>query len=128
MSLRRMLVGAAAMAGLAIGAIGGAAPAFASEGDGVIQDGEFIVWRDCGFTGPIYDFASVKYDYTGFIFINDVQPVNDRGSSVANYSGVNQVNAYYHAYFGGPRLIVNPRGSINLCGGPFDNQLSSHHF
>jgi hypothetical protein len=123
-----------------------ATPAPAAEGDGEIQDGEFVVWRDCDFKGPFVDFAADHTTYRGFAFREElppdedeppggepavrVDPVDNNTSAVANLSTVNSVNAYLGAGFSGPRLVVLPGQRFDLCVLPsvFNDQVSSHHF
>lgn len=133
MNVRRMLAGSAVLAAVTVGAIGAAAPAFASEGDGVRQAGEFIEYRDCAFTGPFFDFASPTknaYVDSSEFYVNDVTPVDNNTSSVENRSAVNSVNAFLNANLTGPRLVVLPNQRIDLCAAAsaFDNGLSSHSF
>lgn len=129
MRISKALAGTAALAAMACGVLGSAAPAFASEGDGVMQGGEFIVWRDCHYTGPIYDYASVHDRYSEF-FINDVTPVDEHVSSVRNMSTVNSVNAFLNVNLTGPKMVVLPGKNFDLCSEvpAFNEGISSHSF
>jgi hypothetical protein len=126
MSIRGILARGAVVAGVTAAALGTAAPAFASEGDAVIQSGEFVVWRDCNFRGPIFDFASVHSDYYGIFYVNDVNYVDNSASGAANYSTVNSVNAFFNPGFTGPRLVLTPGQGANLCGSAFNGVPSTH--
>jgi len=130
MNLRKGLIGVALAASMAAGAAGIASPAFASEGDGVISFGEFVVYRDCSIFSPFYDFATDHTNYSGIYFINDFRLVDNDASIVANYSIVNSVNAFAGLSYTGPKLVLLPLQSFSLCetATAFNNQISSHHF
>jgi len=130
MNLRKGLIGVALAASMAAGSAGIASPAFAEEGDGVIDSGEFIVYRDCSYASPFYDFATDHTNYSGIYFVNAFELVDNNGTILANHSRVNSVNAFVGPSYTGPRLIVLPTRHFELCetATVFDNQISSHHF
>lgn len=130
MAIRKALISAAMVVGMAAGGIGAMAPAFASEGDGVIQSGEFVGWRDCNTGSPFFDFAGDHTNYNSIYFVNDVYKVNDMISLVYNTSTVNSVNAFVDNNYVGARLVLLPGQMLNLCGTAtaFNDKLSSHHF
>lgn len=134
MPVRRTVTMAAVTASLIAAIIGWRTPVMASEGNGILENGEFIGWDDCQFQGMSYDFARDHKDYRDLTFVDRShqtgQAVTDNISSVANLSAVNSVNAYVEAGYTGPRLVILPLQSFDLCVDlpEFNNALRSHHF
>ena len=133
--IRKTVAALAVAAGFA-GAIGIAGPAFAAP-NGSPNAGEVVLWRDTGFTGPLYDFDNDETCYpndTTVAFYGDLATkVNDNASSIANYDAANYVRAYVNYDYDGAYLQLLPYGVVNGSQsyaysslGTFNNQFSSH--
>lgn len=134
--LKRAMAAIAAISAGAIGSlIGLTAPASATSGNGVIETGEFVVWKDSGFNAQLYDaFLSVS-NYSGRTFVNSTTGLNDNASSIANYDNNLSVRTHIDANQSGAYISVLPfgqaSGSISWAYsglGGFNDRLSSHEF
>lgn len=135
MKIRKAIVAGVAVVGAALGGLGAAGPASAASGDGVINWGEFVLWRDSNYSGPLYDAYNNIYNYSGYYFVNSVTQLNDRASSIANYDQTYSVRTYVNAGYAGSYISVLPygqaSGSVSYAYyslGSFNDQLSSHQF
>jgi hypothetical protein len=130
---------AIAAGALAVTAI--AAPAYAgTPGDGTINAGEVVVWRDANFTGPFWDFSNTQAQYpndttgTAKFAGTPATKINDNTSSIANYDAAHYVRAYVNYDFDGAYLQLLPYGVVNgslsyaysSLGTTFNENLSSH--
>ncbi len=137
----RKIGAALAIAAGALAVTGVAAPAYASNGDKVIDSGEVIVWKDASFVGQFYDFG---VDSNGlYPTSTTAQPafgstagsltaINDNTSSIANYS-TSYIRAYVDGNYTGSYIQLLPYlqsgGGFSYAYsslGTLDNQLSSH--
>ena len=137
--IRKIGAGLAVAAG-ALAVVGIAAPAYAGvPDDGVINQGEVVVWKDAGFTGVYEDFANHVAQYanvaTGTVVFTGATPtkVNDNASSIANYDAVHYVRAYVDYDYNGAYIQLLPYGVVNgslsyaySSLGTFNENLSSH--
>jgi hypothetical protein len=136
MRIRKAIVACAAAAGIAAGVFGSSPAAQAAPVDGVIEWGEFVVWQDINYWGPLYDaYGTIPTYHAGQRFVNSTVPLADHVSSVANYAG-GTLDAYQAHYFGGPFITVLGYGqtfgstSWTYSGLPygFNDTLSSHKY
>jgi hypothetical protein len=124
-----------------------ATPAFAS-GDGVPNLGDFVLWRDANWTGPLYDLDNHALNYDGLVYVGSGTAVDNNASSAANYydrtgvqiftlrnrgGGTIQLTRYDPNstgwYINQPRLAATVTGEANRNGQfNFDDNISSHRF
>jgi len=138
----RKIGAALAIAAGALAVTGMAAPAYASgPGDGTINPGEVIVWKDAGFTGAKWDFANQVAQYpnvttpagTPVFAGTPAVKINDNTSSIANYDATHYVRAYVDYDYTGAYIQLLPYGVVSgglsyayTSLGTFDDNLSSH--
>jgi hypothetical protein len=135
--IRKTAAALAVAAGFA-GVIGLAAPALAAtNGNGIPEVGEVVLWRDTNFVGPLRDFDTDEICYPNDLsqpFIGDATTkVNDNASSIVNYDAAHYIRAYIDCNYQGAYLQLLPYG-VTSGGlsyaysslGTFDNKFSSH--
>lgn len=147
MRLRRTVAIGVAVAGAMAATVVSATPAFAS-GDGTPHVGDFVLWRDANWAGPLYDDNNHALNYDGRVYVGSGTAVDNNASSAANYDprigvqiftlrnrggGMIQLTRYDPNstgwYINQPRLAgtntaeANGNGQFN-----FDNNISSHRF
>jgi|tagenome__1003787_1003787.scaffolds.fasta_scaffold20976329_3 hypothetical protein len=84
---------AAALAGVTAGTGAPAVPAFTTSGNGVMETGEFVLWRDANFTGPLYDEFNHRSNYNGLTYVGTNISIDNSASSAANYDATIGVQA-----------------------------------
>lgn len=104
------------------------APASAAARNGVCDAGEFCLYRDRNFAGPIMDwpggfdddrYADNRYPSGHYL--------DDTTSSVWNRSNC-QVSIWQHRFFGDPGITLAAGAKKNTAGTPLsDDKASSHN-
>lgn len=103
------------------------APASASARNGVCDHGEFCLFRDANFTGPVMDWAGSADDDR---YADDHYPsghyLDDTTSSVWNRSSC-EVSIWQHRFFGDPGITLAAGAKKNTAGTPLGDNLASSH-
>jgi hypothetical protein len=135
MTIKKVVAALAVAVVMLTGLVGVATPASAGNGDGVIEYGEFVLWRDSNYGNPLYDSNGNLANYSGYYFVNSVTGLNDNASSIANYHQTRSLRTYYHANYTYPYISVLPYGQASggvswayYALGSYNDQLSSHLF
>lgn len=136
--IRKIGVALAITAG-ALAVTGVAAPAYAGKpGDGTINVGEVVLWKNTNFSGPLYDAPNALTSYpegaTPLTFVGDTTKVNDNVSSIANYDAANYVRAYVDYGPSGAFIQLLPYGVVSgtqsyaysSLNATFNDNLSAH--
>lgn len=136
MRIKKAIAATAVAAGLAAASVFGvAAPASAGSGDGVINYGEFVLWKDSNYSSSLFDRDSALSNYSGYYFINSGTGLNDNASSIANYHQTRGLRTYQHANYTYPYISVlaygQASGNVSYAYyslGSFNDNLSSHQW
>ncbi|WP_203817083.1 hypothetical protein [Paractinoplanes ferrugineus] len=137
--IRKTSVALAVAAGL-FGVAAASAPAFAGANDGKVELGEFVLWDNSSYSGPIRDLAGGQGtgldNYAGNgNFINTSTSIDDHANSIANYVQGYGLKAYTGSNLTGTAVTVLAFGLYNTNTsyayvdlGALDNTLSSHKY
>ncbi|GIF21690.1 hypothetical protein BJ973_004865 [Actinoplanes tereljensis] len=133
--IRKTGVALAITAGV-LGVAAISAPAFAASGNGVIETGEFVLWKNSSYGAQLRDEYSAVSNYNdGRYFVNSTTKLNDNASSIANYDNSLGVRTYTDSGYSGSYISVlaygQASGSISWAYsslGGFNDELSSHKF
>src|SRR3954462_14364710 len=113
---------AAALAGVTAGTGAPAVPAFTTSGNGVMETGEFVLWRDANFTGPLYDEFNHRSNYDGLTYVGTNVSIDNSASSAANYDATTGVQAFVLRNWGGAMIQFLRQGQVSGVNSWFYNQ------
>lgn len=99
-----LATGTLAVGVLAVGlvAAAGPSPAAADPADGAADSGEIVLYREPGFTPPLFDVDTDMDSYAGAYFVNSVIPLDNAAGSVANHDLDRTVRLYAEPNGSGP--------------------------